>query len=39
MRYVTFALLFNYEQGFIVFNIISYIYSEYKSFHIRKCNE
>ncbi len=38
MRYVTFALLFNYEQGLIVFNTISYIYCEYKSFHIRKCN-
>ncbi len=38
MRYVTFALLFKYEQGLIVFNTISYIYCEYKSFHIRKCN-
>ncbi len=38
LRY--FALLFKYEQGLIVcFNTRSYIYSKYKSFHTKKCNE
>ena len=31
MHYVTFALLFKYEQGLIVFNIRSSIYSKCKS--------
>ncbi len=31
MRYITFALLFIYEQGLIVFNTRSSIYSECKS--------
>ncbi len=31
MRYITFALLFKYEQGLIVFNTRSSIYSECKS--------
>ncbi len=31
MRYVTFALLFKYEQGLIVFNTISCNYSKCKA--------
>ncbi len=31
MRYVTFALLFKYEEGLIVFNMRSSIYSKFKS--------
>ncbi len=31
MRYITFALLFKYEQGLIVFNTISCNYSKCKS--------
>ncbi len=31
MRYVTFALLFKYEQGLIVFNTINSNYSKCKS--------
>ncbi len=31
MHYVTFALLFKYEQGFVVFNTISCNYSKCKA--------
>ncbi len=34
MRYVTFALLFKYEQGLIVV-----IIANVKPFHTKKCNE
>ncbi len=36
MRYVTFALLFKYEQGLIVFNTISSIYSKCKALSHQK---
>ncbi len=40
MHYITFALLFKYEQGLIVFNTISCNYSKRKSpFNTKKCNE
>ncbi len=33
MRYITLALLFKYEQGLIVFNTSSSIYSKFKTSH------
>ncbi len=39
MRYITFALLFKYEQGLIVFNKEVVIIANVKPFHTKKCNE
>ncbi len=40
MRYVTFALLFKYEQGFLVFLIQEVLFiANVKAFHTKKCNE
>ncbi len=41
MRYITFALLYKYEQGLIVYFLIQEVIfiANIKAFHIIKCNE